>query len=345
MQHEKPFQLVRFGSIKPIAPKWTVKGLLEQDCLTLVFGDPGCGKSFFGIDVGASVATGKDWHGRKVNQCPVIYLAGEGHNGLARRRMAWEARHGRKLESFPFYVSTVAAPLISASTAAKVMEAVDVIATEEGAPGLIVVDTLARNFGPGDENSTQDMTAFIASLDLIRARYQATILLIHHTGHGDKQRARGAMALKGALDAEYRMEKDGSGVIRLVNQKMKDGPEPEPMAFRLRTVELGFDDEDGEPVTSAVLDTTEYEPPRKAGKEGRGKWQSVALDELRRLHTERRTNLASSGHDPDTARVAVHEWRTACLEAGMPKQRWYDLQTALPTQQLVKIERGFAWLA
>lgn len=32
----------------------------------------------------------------------------------------------------------------------------------------------------------------------------------HEIGHAEKQRARGAMALKGALDCEYRLEKEAS---------------------------------------------------------------------------------------------------------------------------------------
>ena len=52
------------------------------------------------------------------------------------------------------------------------------------------------------ENSTQDMSRFVAACDAVRRRYGCTMLIIHHSGHGDKGRARGAIALKAALDAE-----------------------------------------------------------------------------------------------------------------------------------------------
>jgi hypothetical protein len=34
--------------------------------------------------------------------------------------------------------------------------------------GVLVIDTLARNFGAGDPDKTQDMTAFVGGLDAIR---------------------------------------------------------------------------------------------------------------------------------------------------------------------------------
>lgn len=76
----------------------------------------------------------------------------------------------------------------------------DALAVECGKPQLIVVDTLARNFGEGDENNTADMNAFVAAMDDLRSRYPgSTVLVVHHTGHAEKGRSRGSMAFKGAL--------------------------------------------------------------------------------------------------------------------------------------------------
>ena len=103
---------------------------------------------------------------------------------------------------------------------------------------MIVVDTLARNFGAGDENSTQEMGAFIAAMDDMRANWPgAVVLIVHHSGHGEKQRARGAMALKGALDFEYRLEKEDAA-LTLANTKMKDAEPPAEMFFSLDGVDL-----------------------------------------------------------------------------------------------------------
>ena len=337
--------LVRFGELEPQAPQWLVRGLIERDAFALAFGDPGSGKSFLGIDVAASVATGLDWHGHRAEKLPVVYIAGEGHSGLARRRRAWEIARGTSLADEPLYVSTAPVPLGDPEHTSALLGAVDSVPVE---PGLVVVDTLARNFGAGDENSTADMSLFIAAVDQVRTRYGCTVLVVHHSGHGDKQRARGAMALKGALDAEYRMEKGSDGLVRLEATKMKDAEPPPPMAFQLRTVELGFTDEDGDEVTSAVLHRTEWTPPPAQGKgtrAGRGRHQQTALDVLQGLMDKHQGNRDALDGRPDCARVSLKDWRKAMQDAGIPRQRTYDIPKTLEDSGRVVIENGFAWPA
>jgi hypothetical protein len=88
-------------------------------------------------------------------------------------------------------------------------------------------------------------------MDDLQARFpECTVLIVHHSGHGDKARARGAMALKGALDLEYRVEKTDA-VIKLINTKMKDAEAPPDQFFELAGVDL--DDN----ASSAVLQTSE----------------------------------------------------------------------------------------
>lgn len=215
------------------------------------------------------------------------------------------------------------AGLCDAEQAQFVTDVIDLIAEKHGAPVLIVVDTLARNFGPGDENSTKDMNLFVSSCDAIRSRYRATTLIVHHTGHADKTRGRGSMALKGALDAEYRMDIDETGVIRFEATKMKDAEKPAPLAFRAVVVELGVLDEEGFPVTSVVLDQTTYEPLDKPGRGGRGKQQTMSVEILKDLIA-------------DQIKVSVSEWRAACLTAGMHRETFRRVLKNPPSEVIVK---------
>lgn len=340
------FPLVPLGDLEPKAPVWLIRGILEADTLAMAFGDPGCWKTFMALDMSLSIGTGIDFHGHKVRQGPVVYLCGEGHNGIARRRQAWEIRHQTwlKEEDAPVFISQGPAQLADSVNAHTVAMAVNRIAHEHGPPLLVVLDTLARNFGPGDENSTADMTAFIQAADMIRSRWHSTVLLVHHTGHGQKDRARGAMALKAALDCELRMEKDGDDLVRMDATKMKDGAPPEPMAFKLREVELPLKDEDGNPVTSAVLDRTDYTPPAQVSAP-QGKWQRLALEGLQAVTDRHRANLEKAGKDPDTAMVTLDDWRSECSGAGIQRQRWYEAKTKLIEKGLVSVSQGFVWLS
>jgi hypothetical protein len=257
------FKFTAVSDLEIKAPDFLIVGLIEKGALGLMFGDPGCGKSFSAVDLSMCVASGHDFHGREVEQGSVFYIAGEGHSGLARRFHAWAQHHGVPMDDLPLYKSERAASFLDGASAKAVADAVDEIAAEVGSPKLIIVDTLARNFGAGDENSTQDMNNFILAMDDLKDRYPDSVLLIvHHTGHADKQRARGAMALKGALDFEFRLEKSGT-TLTLTNTKMKDAEPPEDMHFEFHGVKLGVDDH-GEPFGSAVL--VDGEAPEKSGE-------------------------------------------------------------------------------
>lgn len=245
------FRFAPVGELKCKAPSFLVNGLIETDTLGMVFGDPGCGKSFLAVDLALSVATGTPFHGLDVKKGSVFFIAGEGHNGLARRYHAWSKERGVSLEGVPLFKSERAAQFLDRANATAVAQAVDQIADQFGQPSLIIVDTVARNFGPGDENSTSDMGAFIAAIDDLKARYPGcAVLLVHHSGHADKQRARGAMALKGALDCEFRIEKNDSG-LHIHCTKMKDADTPPTLHFALKTVQLDAN------TTSAVLHAIE----------------------------------------------------------------------------------------
>jgi hypothetical protein len=245
------FQFVPVADLKYRAPDYIIGELIETDTLGLMFGDPGCGKSFLAVDIALSVATGTPFHGRDTKQGAVFFIAGEGHNGLARRFAAWSQARDVPLAGVPLFKSERAAQFLDGASAKAVADAVAGLAAQHGSPALIIIDTLARNFGAGDENNTSDMSEFVVAVDDLKARFLGcSVLIVHHSGHAAKERARGAMALKGALDCEYRVEKEGHA-MKLVNTKMKDAEPPQDVYFSFKQVDL-----DGI-AQSAVLEATE----------------------------------------------------------------------------------------
>lgn len=262
--HEK-FTLVPVSELELKPPEYLIKHILETDSLGVMFGDPKTGKSFIALDMACCIATGTPFHGHEIKKPgPVVYIAGEGKNGLKRRLEAWRLEHGLKsLENV--YLVTQPQRLTEA-------ECVEIIKGVLGKmpekPVFVVIDTLARNFGDGDENSTQAMSKYVSATDEIRlATKGAAVMTIHHSGLGDKNRGRGSSALRAAIDCEYNVSKDG-GTVRLENVNMKEAPNPDPIAFKTKSVDLGVEDEDGEPVTSLVLERTEYAP--KSGEKSGG---------------------------------------------------------------------------
>lgn len=241
------------GDLKPV--QWLIEGYLETDALSMVFGPSGGGKSFTVVDMACCVATGTAWHGMPVRQGAVFYIAGEGHNGLARRFKAWTKARGIEItDQTPIFKSNRAVMMLDADAATSLSQEVERLAQETGhTPALVIVDTLARNFGDGDENKQADANMFIEHLDeYIRRRWQCNVMTVHHSGH-DMDRARGSSAFKGAMDQEIWV-KGQNGLIELQVTKMKDAEIPANRRFKITQTGLGvFDDMEIE-ITGAYLE-------------------------------------------------------------------------------------------
>lgn len=335
------------SALKP--PQWLVRHYLEAQALSVLFGEPGAGKSFLALDLGLSIATGTPWHTTRVQQTPAVYICGEGWGGLQRRMHAWRDWHEVDWRSAPFAMTKRAIPLGNKQAAEALKRDVDAVLERLGAePGLFIVDTLARNFGAGDENSTKDMTLFIDHVGAyLMDAYKAAVMLVHHTGHGDKQRARGSSSLKGAVDAEYFVHQGEGRIVELSGLKMKDAQIPDPRYFSMRVVDLGIRDDEGEVVTSVVPVLTASpadSPPRPPPSRARAPVQGELLDLLRELHAHAKANLTSSGFDPAGARVAVEHWRSTAIERRLVnnRQRFGTLKDALVARGVVIVEAGFA---
>lgn len=338
-----PFNFVAAGEmpINPIA--WLVHGYIEQDAFTVMFGPPGKGKSFVALDVSCCIATGALFHCYEVKQGPVFYIAGEGHNGLARRLRAWELHNNIQLRGAPLYISEGSTDLAHATNALRVSEAVQQIAEMTGrAPVLIVIDTLARNFG-GDENSASDMGSFIRLVDShLRHKWKATVLIVHHSGKDGDRGARGSSALKGAADAEYEVSRNDDNIIRLTPRKMKDAEEPPPLAFELVAVSLL--DDTGMPVDGAALKTVEYIAQATPNKAKLGKQQKAALDILEQMHQNIAEQFTSQDRQDLPVSIQFGTWKSQCEEAGIPRQRFHDCKSTLLERHHIRIEGALVFL-
>lgn len=333
------FEFSRADSLTLSEIRWIVDDYIEADSLAQVFGDPGGGKSFVSIDLACCVATGKDWHGHQVQQGAVFYIAGEGHNGLARRFKGWELGNGTTLDGAPLFKSHRAAQLYDATEAALVADAIKTLSAECGhVPSMIVIDTLARNMG-GDENSTQDMNSFIQHLDTyLRQDYKCCVLVVHHSGAMDKDRSRGSTALKGALDAEYKCQLDGgTKTIQFESKKMKDAEMPAAKNFQITQVDLPILDKHGNAVKGAYLTSVDISGlvsniQKKKTIPGN---QRIALNCLVAIEQHKRTE----GLDGMDVSATYDEWRDSAKVHGLDYRRFKEASAALVKKEMV-IERN-----
>ncbi|MCA0892848.1 AAA family ATPase [Microbulbifer agarilyticus] len=235
-----------------------IKGWLPSEAFGVVYGDSGSFKSFFVLSLAVHVALGREWNGCKVEQAPVLYIAGEGGVGVRQRikALADEYNGGEGIPGLyrldhPVYLDGDETELTS------LLAAINEKRRDVGQDfGLVIFDTTARCM-TGDENSNTDMGRLIQVCGELTAQTGATALLVHHTGKGDAKTARGASALRGACDYEYLIERGKTQDPQLVVKctKMKDGKDDHGGQFALTERHL-FNDRDGDPVTSPVCADT-----------------------------------------------------------------------------------------
>jgi 5S rRNA maturation endonuclease (ribonuclease M5) len=278
------FPLTAYGDMDLSPPSWLIKNWIEDDCLICVFGASGHGKSYFVMDVAASIASGTDFHSKQTKkQGAIVYIAGEGHKGLARRLRAWEIFHKRSLKDAPFIISHKPAALCDEDFMAYVTESIRMAGEKYGRIALIIIDTWARNMA-GNENDTSDTSQAIRAVDDLRHIYGCSAIIVHHSGKADSENGRGSSALRGALDAEYKVSLDKSQMT-VVSTKMKDGTIPDPMTFNMYYVDLGMKDDDGMAVFSSAIQEIDLNdmPGIKGTKAGKGAVQ-VAVESYIEAH-------------------------------------------------------------
>jgi len=269
------FELVQIKEIiaNPVNIVWMIKGVLESGGVSLISGAYGSGKSFVAFDMAFCIATGLEWHGSKVMQSPVVVLAGEGHSGIGDRFEALTLHYETECPD-NLYLSKHPARLTDRTNAAWVKQAVDAICPSAG---LVIIDTLNRNFGEGDENSSRDMSAFINSVDDHFRESGKTVLIVHHTGHAEGGRARGSSVLPASCEGEFLISKNkADDGLTLECKKQKNAKKPDDMLFNFKVINLGREDEDGEDIVSLVLEC-KGELSMKAKYKKLGKNDALAL--------------------------------------------------------------------
>ena len=195
---KKRIEILRMDELKDEAVQWLIEDLVPAKAFAAIYGKPGSFKSFVAIYLSQMIAAGQPAFGKPTAQGTCLYIAGEGQAGLKKRSDASRITH--EIEpSVPLYF--IKRSLNLSSTLEDMQELIKEIHELGISPTLIVVDTLARNF-VGDENSSSDMSQFIAVIGELIAQLGCTVLVVHHAGKDESKGMRGSSALLGAVDAE-----------------------------------------------------------------------------------------------------------------------------------------------
>jgi hypothetical protein len=305
------FQVTWFDDVDQSAAKEEIlQGVLGAGEFSLFVAKPGTAKSVLVGDIGCHIAAGLEWHGRKVKQGLVVFFAAERKKLTERRVAAWRKKHG--VTNIPFVVVggklDMTTGLIDAKALAATIKGLEEKSGHKCV--LIILDTVTRTFGPGDQHQSRDMQRYVQSVDELNRAAGAHIAAIHHSPWND-DRGKGAIDLDGAVDVSFVVNVKGTGLAKVFTLSCtgaNDGEDGPVTSFRLESIALGTD-ADGNVTTAPVVVPVDMVKPFD-GADLTGN-TAKALDALKRAieqHGECPPN-GSRGFPDGVATVTRDQWR------------------------------------
>jgi len=329
----------QIGTIELRPPSWLIQGFFHDNSLVAIYGASSIGKTFVVLNAAGCVATGLPFLGRRVEKPGlVIYVAGEGYDGLRRRYGAWCKVNG---------VDPLAPPLLLSDSATELCEsaAVDDLemfiarATSQYGPlRLLVIDTWSRNLA-GDDNMSHDAEAGIKSLARLCQPWRATGLIIAHEGH-EKGRIRGSSALKGDLDQEIWARPCDKDVYVLSQTKGRDIRTWQQFYYRIADVDLGLDGADGQRFEAGIIE--EVPAPSKsvvaqrAAQEHQEPIQQTNKDRALTILQLLQAGNNNSADGP-IGPVKASDWAKRCKEEGISSSSFYEARAVLAENKLITL--------
>lgn len=285
--------------------RWQIDDYLPDRSIVLFAGDSEAGKSFLAIHLAMCMVHGMPWLGNRTRPGNVIYLAGEGHDGMAARFRAWRRRHQPE-DHGRYCVVSSRVPVLKGTTMPKLEALVAKIEEwKQAPPDLIVIDTLSQGL-EDDENDAKAVAPVIRGLMKLRERWGCTVVLVHHLvklqtrGKNGAQRPtrdsiRGSSVLSRNVDTVLGLVVDGDHHASRVLEvwKQKDGEKPRPARLWLQPVPTGELRETGDEEWSCTFHADACEGLYRLGWDGKAKKVSEEPGE-----GDRPAEAATGGENP-----------------------------------------------
>lgn len=161
---------------------YLVRKLLMKGETQLLVGDSESGKTWFALDAALSVANGVEWvGGTDTRQGRVLYITGEGQEGLVGRAQAWARARGGNPHPPSLKVMSEMPPLYLRSAAEKLARYI-----ADNAIDLVIIDTMILAFPQVNSGHSEYINTVCNRLTHLRKyRPKCAIWgLIHTTGEG-----------------------------------------------------------------------------------------------------------------------------------------------------------------
>lgn len=214
--------------VEPEQQRWLIEGLWARSAIGLIGGAPKCCKTWFGLDMAVSVATGTKALGHfPVSICgpALIYLAEDGLPQVRSRLEALCKHRGIGIAQLDLHVIT--SPVLRLDLGADQERLA--AAVERIQPRLLLLDPLVR-LHRLDENSAAEISGLLGYIRDLQRRFDVAVVLVHHASK--KQRSQPGQALRGSSDlhaigdCNAYLARHGDHILLTIEHRAARSPEP-----------------------------------------------------------------------------------------------------------------------
>ena len=200
VKRDPPLPVVRVGDIptQDHPQRWLVEQLWGASSVGVIGGAPKCSKTWLGLDLALSVATGTACLGRYAvpEAGPVLVYLAEDALPVVRERVAGMARHrGLELERVEIHVIT--APTLRLDRERHRTQLLET--AQRLRPRLLLLDPLVRLHGL-DENNAGEVAGLLAYIRALQRQLDLSVILVHHTRKNAAGGLAAGQALRGSSD-------------------------------------------------------------------------------------------------------------------------------------------------
>jgi AAA domain len=191
--------VVRVGEIpnQDETHRWLIEDLWGASSVGVIGGAPKCSKTWLGLDMALSVATGTPCLGQYAvpERGPVLVYLAEDALPIVRERVAGMARH-RGLDLAAVDVHVITAPTLRLDQERHRMRLLET--ARRLRPRLLILDPLVRLHGI-DENNAGEVAELLAYIRSLQRQLDLSVVLVHHTRKNAAGMAAG-QGLRGSSD-------------------------------------------------------------------------------------------------------------------------------------------------
>jgi hypothetical protein len=194
------FPVVRIGEIssEEHTHRWLVEELWGACSVGVIGGAPKCAKTWLGLDIALSVATGTACLGKYVvpEPGPVLMYLAEDSLPAVRERVAGMARH-RGIELGRVEIDAITAGTLRLDREPDRMRLLETARRLQ--PRLLLLDPLVRLHGI-DENNASEVAALLAYFRSLQRLLDVSVILVHHTRKNVAGGVAAGLGLRGSSD-------------------------------------------------------------------------------------------------------------------------------------------------